>query len=181
MPELSAAGAAQARTKMLKSQFINGLSEPYKTRLFKNTMLTFQQCQTIARQLMAAAQLSLLSNPLTNLSLLGAFTTFPTLSTLYTTTPFRNNQQVKVELYLPTNASRLYYSDHTEYESRRDRQDNTRDRYYNNRNYNRNNGLDYGDRQPRYDNRFCHDYKDNGYRRDSRERRDYPRLPSPYR
>ena len=65
MPELSAAGAAQARTEMLKSQFINGLPEPYKTRLYENPMLTFQQCQTTARQLMAAAQLSLLSNPLT--------------------------------------------------------------------------------------------------------------------
>ena len=81
MPELSVAGAAQARTEMLKSQFINGLPEPYKTRLYENPMLTFQQCQTTARQLMAAAQLSLLSNPLTNSSLLGAFATPSTLST----------------------------------------------------------------------------------------------------
>ena len=66
MPELGVDGAAQARTEMLKSQFIIGLPEPYKTRLFENPQLTFQQCQTTARQLMAAAQLSLLSTPLSN-------------------------------------------------------------------------------------------------------------------
>ena len=181
MPELSVAGAAQARTEMLKSQFINGLLEPYKTRLYENPMPTFQQCQTTARQLMAAAQLSLLLNPLTNSSLLGAFATPSTLSTFQSTTPFSNTQQVKVEPYLPTNASRPYYSDRSEYESRRDRQDNTRDRYYDSRDYNRNNGRDYGERQPRNDDRRFHDYNDNGYRRDSRERRDYQRSPSPNR
>ena len=115
MPELSAAGAAQARTKMLKSKFINGLHEPYKTRLYENPMLTFQQCQTTARQLMAAAQLSELLNSLTNSSLLGAYATFSTLSTFQSATPSPNTQPVKVEPYLPINASRPYYSNRTEY------------------------------------------------------------------
>ena len=36
MPELGVDGAAQARTQILKSQFINGFPEPYKTRLYKD-------------------------------------------------------------------------------------------------------------------------------------------------
>ena len=65
MPDLAALGAAKVRAEMLKSQFINGLLDPYRTRLYENPLLTFEQCQIAARQLMAAAQLSLLSNPMT--------------------------------------------------------------------------------------------------------------------
>ena len=146
MPELGVDGAAQARTEMLKSQFINGLPEPYKTRLYENPMLTFQQCQTTARQLMAAAQLSFLSNPLTNSSMLSSFTapsataTFQSVPAYPNTLPFPNNQQFKVEPYLPTNASRPYYDDRSRYEPRREYRDNSRDRYYGGSEYERDRG-----------------------------------------
>ena len=65
MPELAAPGAAQERAEMLKNQFINGLPDPYRTRLYENPLLTFEQCQVTARQLMVAAKLSLLCNPMT--------------------------------------------------------------------------------------------------------------------
>ena len=35
MPELAAPRAAQVRAEMLKSQFINGLPDPYRTRLYE--------------------------------------------------------------------------------------------------------------------------------------------------
>ena len=107
MPELGVDGAAQARTEMLKSQFINGLPEPYKTRLYENPQLTFQQCQTTARQLMAAAQLSLLSTPLSNATIFNTLAPSSTTSQMQSISSFPNTQQFKVEPYLPTNASRF--------------------------------------------------------------------------
>ena len=80
MPELAAPGAAQVRAEMLKSQFINGLPDPYRTLLYENLQLTFEQCQVTARQLMAAAQLSLLSNSM-SASFLGAL--YQQASTLF--------------------------------------------------------------------------------------------------
>ena len=80
MPELAAPGAAQVRAKMLKSQFINGRPDPYRTCLYKTPLLSFEQCQVIVRQLMAAAQLSLLSNPMT-----AGFLGMPGQPTLFTT------------------------------------------------------------------------------------------------
>ena len=107
MPELTAPGAAQVRAEMLKSQFINGLPDPYRTRLYENPQLTFEQCQITARQLMAAAQLSLLSTPMTS-----AFLGMPT-QTPSNLLPFAGANafvpQVKPEPAVPANASRPYY------------------------------------------------------------------------
>ena len=101
-------GAAQVRAEMLKSQFINGRFDPYRTRLYENPQLTFEQCQVTARQLMAAAQLSLLSNPM-SASFLGAL--YQQASTLF---PFPGANPAaapafKAEPIVPANAIRPYY------------------------------------------------------------------------
>ena len=48
------------RREMLKSQFIKGLPEPFHTRLLEAPLLTYDQCKTTARQLLAASKLSTL-------------------------------------------------------------------------------------------------------------------------
>ena len=151
MPELSVNGAAQARTEMLKSQFINGLPEPYKTHLYENPQLTFQPCQITGRLLMAAAQLSLLSNSLLNTLMVTLMPFLPTPSLMQATPPFQSNRQFKVEPYLPTNASRPCYDDQSRYDFRQDSQNNNQNRYYERKDYDRDIGRDYSDRQPRYD------------------------------
>ena len=107
MPELAAAGAAQVRAEMLKSQFINGLPDPYRTRLYENPLLTFEQCQVTARQLMAAAQLSLLVKPYDCLLSRHAR---PTVDYFL---PYAGANvaapQIKPEPQFPANASRPYY------------------------------------------------------------------------
>ena len=47
------------RTELLKSQFIKGLPEPFHTRLLESPLLTYDQCKTTARQLLAASKLSI--------------------------------------------------------------------------------------------------------------------------
>lgn len=46
MSELRRAAQEQILTEMLKSQFIIGFPEPYRTRLYENPLLIFEQCQT---------------------------------------------------------------------------------------------------------------------------------------
>ena len=143
MPELAAPGGAQVRAEMLKSQFINGLPDRYRTRLYENPQLTFEQCQVTARQLMAAAQLSLLPNPM-SASFLGA--PYQQASTLF---PFPGANPAaapacKAEHLVLANAIRPYYPapddlDHygqyrisREFDSRdaqRDSRRDNRDRY----------------------------------------------------
>ena len=45
------------RTKVLKSQFINGLPEPFHTRRLESSLLTYDQCITTAFKLLAASKL----------------------------------------------------------------------------------------------------------------------------
>ena len=45
------------RTELLKSQFIKGLREPFHTCLLESPLLTYDQCKTTARQLLAASKL----------------------------------------------------------------------------------------------------------------------------
>ena len=42
IPELAVPGAAQVRAEILKSQLINRLPDPYRTRLYENPLLTFE-------------------------------------------------------------------------------------------------------------------------------------------
>lgn len=149
MPELREAAQAQIRTDMIKSQFISGLPEPYRTRLYENPLLTFEQCQTTARQLMAAAQLSLLNNPIpqpynpllhlpttpvnqipsTNISnqlsalqtALAALTLGATAAQAQQSTIFPQNIQVKEERPVPVNAtsSTTYQSSRQPFDYRR--------------------------------------------------------------
>ena len=46
------------RFEMLKSQFIKGLPEPFNTHLLESPLLTYDECKTTARQLLAASKLS---------------------------------------------------------------------------------------------------------------------------
>lgn len=57
------ASQAKFHREMLKSRFICELPQPYRTHLYENFLLTFEKFKTQARQLMAAAQLSLIKTP----------------------------------------------------------------------------------------------------------------------
>ena len=108
MPELAVPGPAQVRAEMLKSQFINGLRDPYRTRLYENPQLTFEQCQVTARQLMAAAQLSLLSNPMSASFLCAPYQQASTLFPFPGANPAAA-PAFKAEPLVPANAIRPYY------------------------------------------------------------------------
>ena len=78
---------------------------PISNSLLKNPQLTFEQCQVKTRQLMSAAQLSLLSNQITAgfLEIPGHFTTFSYANAANVAS------QVKPEPLVPANATRPYY------------------------------------------------------------------------
>ena len=172
MPELAAAGDTQVCAEMFKSEFINGLPYPYQTCLYENLLLTLNQCQVTARQLMVADKLSLLSNNMTT-----AFLGMPKQpsSTVF---PFNGAStaapQIKLEPLIPGNASRIYCLEREDCD-RSNRCNNNRE--YEDRAERRDSHHDY-----KYDRPPCHDYRDDfrSYR-DSRydDRYDRAQLEPP--